>query len=98
MAQGIIAALVIAGWLTVYISSRRSSARACADLRMELQRQIDSLSESVRSLERTIAAKVSEEISPETLAAITETIKGLLGRNVRIRSVKRLHAPSGGFS
>ncbi|MGA2416235.1 MAG: hypothetical protein ABSF59_17410 [Candidatus Sulfotelmatobacter sp.] len=95
MAEWFMAALVIAGWLLVYVSSRRGLERACAQLRSELQPQIDALAEAVRAIEHPSGA---EEIAPETLAAITETITGLLGRKVRIRSVKRLHAPEAGLS
>jgi len=38
----------------------------------------------------TTSPQVSEEITPEALARITETITALLGRKVRIRSVKIL--------
>jgi hypothetical protein len=101
MAQILIAALVLAGWLMVYISSRRGVKRACADLRAEFQRQIDSLSETVRATERSAKAQEhgqgvegAEEITPDTLAAIAKAITGLLGRKVRIRSVKMLQTPS----
>jgi hypothetical protein len=123
------AALVIAGWVAVLISSRRTLRRTCAELRLEFQRQIDSLSASVRALEQASAARtdiapvsaVAEsgkmkspsgnsmssiaaqaqapvtqalaEITPETLATITETITALLGRKVHIRSVKTLPTP-----
>jgi hypothetical protein len=39
----------------------------------------------------TTSPQVSEEITPEALARIAETITALLGRKVRIRSVKILH-------
>ena len=38
----------------------------------------------------TTAASDSDEIPPETMAVIAETVAGLLGENVRVRSVKRL--------
>jgi hypothetical protein len=99
MAQILIAALVIAGWLMVYISSRRGLKRACADLRAEFQKQIDSLSETVRASKRSANAQGhgiegAEEITPDTLAAIAKAITGLLGRKVRIRSVKMLQTPN----
>jgi len=115
------AALVIAGWLAVFISSRRALKRTCA----EFQRQIDSLSASLRALQqaadaRTAAvpiiavaesgkiessagivappiaaqAQAPEEITPETLATIAETITALLGRKICIRSVKTLPTPN----
>jgi hypothetical protein len=110
------AALVIAGWLAVFISSRLMLKRTCAELRLEFQRQIDSLSANVRALEQTAAARTvavapgkmepsaaqaqvpatqtSDEITPETLATISETVTALLGRKVRIRSVKILETPN----
>ncbi len=35
----------------------------------------------------------SDEVPPETMAVIAETVTGFLGKKVRIRSVKRLPAP-----
>lgn len=123
------AALVIAGWVAVSINSRRTLQRTCAEVRLEFQRQIDSLSASVRVLEQAAAARTSAApisavaesrkmespagsaassiaaqaqapvtqtlaaVTPETLATITETITALLGRKVRIRSVKTLPTP-----
>jgi len=101
------AAIVIAGWLAMLISSRRTLQRRCAELRLEFQRQIDSLSARTRALERApntqtpTAPEVLSpregqapgEITPETLATITETVTALLGRKVRVRSVKILPTP-----
>jgi C4-dicarboxylate-specific signal transduction histidine kinase len=105
----LIAALVVAGWIAVFISSRSSLQRACAELRSEFQRQIDSLEAKIESLERTVRAPAavpavaassiatqaqpSEKIAPETLATITETVAALLGRKVHVRSAKILPAP-----
>jgi hypothetical protein len=106
----LVAALVIAGCLAVFISSRLMLTRTCAGLRLELQRQIDSLSAKITALEETASARTaalapgkieasaapgaSDEITPETLAAIVETITALLGRKVHIRSVKILETPN----
>jgi hypothetical protein len=104
----LVAALVIAGWVTVSIGSRRLLKRTCAELRIEVWRQIDALSASVTALERrvgTLAAGASpalgpeekqtrDEITPETMATIAETITALLGRKVHIRSVKVLQVPN----
>jgi len=119
----LIAGLVIAGWMAVFVSSRRMLKRTCAELRLEFQRQIDSQSAKIEALERTAkpraASPVSavaapgktesspgnvaspnatrtqahEEITPETLKTITETVTALLGRKVHVRSVKILPAP-----
>lgn len=117
----LIAALVIAGWLTVWIRSRSMLIRKCAGLRLEFQRQIESLSVSVKALEKAAAvpsyaapsrtaleedttartraraqaseAQTTEEITPETLATITETITALIGRKIHVRSVKTLPTP-----
>ena len=111
----LVAALVIAGCLAVLIGSRLMVTHACADLRLEFQRQIDALSAKLTSLEQTASAQtaalalgkieasaapssveaqmpvhISDEITPETLARIAETVTALLGRTVRIRSVKIL--------
>jgi hypothetical protein len=103
MANMLIAALVIAGWVLVYISSRRALRRTREELRLEFQRQINALSANVNAPERTaasaarpqaIVSQVPEEITSETLATIAETITSLLGRKVRIRSVKMLETPS----
>jgi hypothetical protein len=101
------AALVIAGWVVVFIGLRRTLKRTCAELRPEFQRQIDSLSTRIGALERAAdtqtaaasavsspgEAQAPEEITAETLATIAETITTLLGRKVRIRSVKILPTP-----
>ena len=121
------AALVVAGWAVVYIASRQTVKRACAELRMDFQRKIDSLSANVKAPERTAGVETSagqasapaataqatstvaqsatipsapiqpasldDEITPEVLRTITETITALLGRKVRIRSVKVLQTP-----
>ncbi len=109
----LIAALVIAGSIAVFIRSRRVLEQKSA----ELQRQIDSLSAHIRTLEQTAEARTAvaesmkterlaemavpsvaaqthahEEITPETLATITETVTALLGRKVHVRSVKLLPA------
>jgi hypothetical protein len=119
------AALVIAGSVAVLISSRRTLQRTCAEFRLEFQRQIDSLSASVRALKqvadaRSATAPISavaesgkiessagiaappiaahaqalDEIRPETLATIAETITTLLGRKICIRSVKIVPTPN----
>jgi|ERR1700722_4884251 len=98
MEQMLIAALVIAGWLTVYLSLQRRLRGGCADLRADLQREINSLSEKVIALERSSAAlrglQAPEEISPDTLAAIRRTVTDLFGKKVRIRSAKLLQTPN----
>jgi len=101
------AALVIAGWLVVFIGLRRTLKRTCTALRLEFQRQIDSLSARLEVLERAAdtrtaadsavlspgEAQAPGEITAETLATIAETIAALLGRKVCIRSVKILPTP-----
>jgi hypothetical protein len=128
MAYMLIAALVIAGWVVVYITSRRALQRTFPELRLEFQRQIDALSVKVTALERTVGVAAAlpsavrlpgkmeplaadavapsaaqphaivtqspADITSETLATIAETITALLGRKVRIRSVKILETPS----
>ncbi len=118
----LIAGLVIAGWMAVFISSRSTLRRTSADLRLEFQRQIDSLSAKIEALERTAnaqaasplaaaaargtmepraanapptdaKAEVLDDITPETLKTITETVTALLGRKIRVRSVKILPTP-----
>ena len=101
------AAMVIAGWLIVFVGLRLELKRTCAEFRAEFQRQIHSLSTRLEVLDRAAVtrtatasavlspgeAQAPEEIAPETLATIAETITGLLGRKVHIRSVKVLPAP-----
>lgn len=120
----VIAALVIGGWIALFAGFRRTQ-RTCAELRLEFQRQIDSLSAGIRALEQAAAARIastalraieepvkmervveiskppiaaqvqgSEEIPPETLAKLSETIAAWLGKKVRIRSVKMLPTPN----
>jgi hypothetical protein len=101
------AAIVIVGWLAMFISLRGTLKRACADLRLEFQRQIDSLSARVAAIDQaadtqTAAApevlspregQAPGEITPETLATITEAVTALFSRKVRVRSVKILPTP-----
>ena len=112
----LIAALVIAGWLTVWIGSQRSLKRACAELRLEFQGQIEALRAQLKALEQTSdirmpataasspagsnaaqeeasTRRAADAITPETLAELTEAIATLLGRKVRIRSVKIMPMP-----
>jgi len=106
-------AALVAAWLALLISSRRMLKNTVAELRLEFQRQIDSLSAQVRDLKeaggarsaavatgktdtsvaasapaQVAVAQGADEITPETLAKIAETITALLGRKVQIRSVK----------
>lgn len=115
----LLTAALVAGWLALLISSRRTLKRTVEELRLEFQRQIDSLSAQVKDLKEASGARsntvataklgspesasaaqtqapltaASDEITPETLAKITETITALLGRKVRIRSVRILETP-----
>jgi hypothetical protein len=98
-------AIVIAAGLMVFVGLRRSLRRTSAELRLEFQRQADSLAARVAILEQeidapavpaarsTAEAQAADEISPETLATIAKTVATLLGRKVQIRSVKILPAP-----
>jgi hypothetical protein len=129
------AALLVAGWAAALFASRRMLKRRCAELREEFQRQIDSLSASVRALERTSATETTgaeaadsllsaipkpakihpftpqrmrsdadqtqtirtaggEEITPDILRTIAETVTALVGRKVRILSVRILQTPA----
>jgi hypothetical protein len=98
-------AIVIAAGLMVFVGLRRSLRRTSAELRLEFQRQADSLAARVAILEQeidapaapaarsTAEAQAADEITPETLATIAKTVATLLGRKVQIRSVKILPAP-----
>ncbi|MFY9645770.1 MAG: hypothetical protein WAK29_11370 [Terriglobales bacterium] len=104
----LVAALVTAGWAAAYIGSRRAQRRTIADLRREFQGQIDSLTAQVIALERTSrpetapapakAQTTTEQVTPETLRAITETVSALLGKKVRVLSVKTLPTPEAAVS
>ena len=112
------AALVIIGWVAVYIALRHTVQSRCDNLRRELQDQINLLHARTRLLDSALSARPAaaprsvapqglassapiawptpprtEDVSPETLAAIAETVTGYLGKKVRIRSVTRLPAP-----
>jgi hypothetical protein len=113
------AALIIAGWLVMFIGLQWMVKRTGAELRLEFQRQIETLSAKVKNLEEAASAptavlapgkweasaapgvaqahlpapQVSEAITPEILAKLADTITALLGRKVRIRSVKILETP-----
>ena len=83
----------------------RTLKRTSAELRLEFQRQVDSIAARVAVLEQevdtpaapaatsTAEAQAADEITPETLATIAETVAALLGRKVQIRSVKILPVP-----
>jgi hypothetical protein len=101
----LITAIVIAACLAVFVGLRRTLKRMSAELRLEFQRQADSLAARVAVLEQevdtpaapaatsTAEAQAADEITPETLATIAETVAALLGRKVQIRSVKILPVP-----
>jgi hypothetical protein len=101
----LITAIVVAACLAVFVGLRRTLKRTSAELRLEFQRQVDSLAARVAVLEQevdaptvpaalsTAEAQAADEITPETLATIAETVAALLGRKVKIRSVKILPAP-----
>ena len=101
----LITAIVIAACLAVFVGLRRTLKRMSAELRLEFQRQVDSLAARVAVLEQevdtpaapaatsTAEAQAADEITPETLATIAETVAALLGRKVQIRSVKILPVP-----
>ena len=112
----LIATLVIAGWLAVWIGSQRSLKRECSQLRLEFKGQIEALSAKLKALQQTVDNRISataasspaglnaaqeqvnvppaaEAITPETVAELTEAIATLLGRKVRIRSVKMMPMP-----
>jgi hypothetical protein len=98
-------AIIIAACLAVFVGLRRTLKRTSAELRVEFQRQVDSLAARVAVLEQEVdaptapaglssaEAQAADEITPETLATIAETLAALLGRKVQIRSVKILPAP-----
>ncbi len=98
----LIAALAIASFVAVFIGSRRMIGQRCDELKLELQQQIDALSAEVSAVKQSANAPtpaainpaLAEEITPETLATISETIAALLGKKVRIRSVKTLRTPN----
>lgn len=46
------------------------------------------------TLERTVASQADEEVTPETRAIITDTIAGLLGKNVCVLSAKKIALPA----
>jgi hypothetical protein len=98
-------AIIIAACLAVFVGLRRTLKRTSAELRLEFQRQVDSIAARVAVLEQevdtpaapaatsTAEAQAADEITPETLATIAETVAALLGRKVQIRSVKILPVP-----
>lgn len=98
-------AIIIAACLAVFVGLRRTLKRMSAEFRLEFQRQVDSLAARVAVLEHEVdapavpaalsatEAQAADEITPETLATIAETVAALLGRKVQIRSVKILPAP-----
>jgi hypothetical protein len=116
-----IAVLAVAGWVSLFIVSRRSIQSECAALRVEFERQIGAVSAEVRrsqlralqpaadaqtasSSARALApvtalaaanpVQQTDEITPETVAMITKTITALLGKKIRVLSVKLLQMPN----
>jgi len=92
-------AIIIAACLAVFVGLRRTLKRTSAELRLEFQRQVDSILEqevdtpAAPAATSTAEAQAADEITPETLATIAETVAALLGRKVQIRSVKILPVP-----
>ena len=111
-----IAVLAVAGWVSLFIVSRRSIQSECAALRVEFERRIDAVSGEVRALQPAAGApnasssanalahvtalaaanpvQQTDEITPETVAMITKTITALLGKKIRVLSVKLLQMPN----
>jgi hypothetical protein len=95
----LIAVLVIVGGCALYIASQRALRRACAQLRLEFQEQMDA---HARTLEArkfaqpkavsapANAALESEQVTPETLAAIGASVAALVGKEVRITSARSM--------
>jgi hypothetical protein len=111
-----IAVLAVAGWVSLFIISRRAIQSECAALRVEFERRISALSAQVRASQpaadpqtdsssakalahvTALAAanpvQQTDEITPETVAMITKTITALLGKKIRVLSVKLLQMPN----
>jgi hypothetical protein len=111
-----IVVLAVAGWVSLFIVSRRSIQSECAALRVEFERRIGAVSAEVRVLQPSADAQndsssakalahvtalaaanpvqQADEITPETVAMITKTITALLGKKIRVLSVKLLQMPN----
>lgn len=95
----LIAVVVIVGACALYIAWQRALRRACAQLRLEFQEQMDALARKLEA--RTFAqpkgvtapanaALGSEEVTPETLAAISASVAALVGKEVHITSARSM--------
>lgn len=62
------AALMIVGWLAVFVSMRRMLKRTGAEVRLEFQRQIEALSAKIKDLEEAANARIAD-VGPEREAS-----------------------------
>lgn len=95
----LIAVLVIVGGCAVYFASQMAVRRACAQLRLEFQDQMNALARTLEARTfpqpKAVSAPASavlrsEEVTPETLAAIGASVTALVGKEVRITSAKSM--------
>jgi hypothetical protein len=83
-------AMVIAGWIALYVVVRRMLARNSARLRQEFQRQIDSLVARVRA-EQSVLIRPSaapEEPANNSVNAIAAAAAALAVKKVHVRAVQ----------
>jgi len=71
------AAIVIAGWVAVYISAQRMLKRTCAQLRHEFQERIDSLAANVEARERTAVAGPTAAAAPASALVVPGEVEFL---------------------
>jgi len=71
------AAIVIAGWVAVYISAQRMLKHTCAQLRYEFQERIDSLAANVEARERTAVAGPTAAAAPASALVVPGEVEFL---------------------
>jgi hypothetical protein len=83
-----------AGSLLGYLASQRRTERALRDLRAELRAELANaiarVERAAEALEFPGEADLSNEVSEDIVLLITSAVTAYLGKNVRVRSVRKL--------
>ncbi len=83
-------ALVLAGWISLYIVVQMMVARSSARLRDDFQKQIDCLAARIEASETAEVepSASAQVIGPESASIIAAAAAGLAVRKIRVRTVK----------
>jgi hypothetical protein len=80
-------ALVLAGWVSLYIVVRMMVARSCARLRNEFQQQIDCLAARTETAEMRPSSS-GQGIGQQSASVIAAAAAGIAARRIQVRAVR----------